>query len=103
MAELVLSTQDYDIVQDLQELEGRPQSPLFGMFWSELKILLESHARVDDRRHGECKFTCTRSHVLLSFAFPFSYAIRCRSALIVCEFSTQGMYASFLLQFQCVT
>ncbi len=53
MAELVLSTQDYDIVQDLRELNGRPQSPLFNMFWSELKTLLESHARVDDRRHGE--------------------------------------------------
>ena len=52
MAELVLSTQNYDIVQDLRELNGRPQSPLCSMFWSELKTLLDSHARVDDRRHG---------------------------------------------------
>jgi hypothetical protein len=58
MAELVLSTQDFDIIQDLRELNGRPESPLFDMFWSELNILLESHARVDDRRHGECTFTC---------------------------------------------
>ena len=54
MAELVLSTQDFDIVQDLRMLNGRPESPLFDLFWMELKKLLESHARVDDRRHGAC-------------------------------------------------
>ena len=46
--------QDFDIIQDLRELSGRLESPLFDLFWSELKTLLESHARVDDRRHGEC-------------------------------------------------
>jgi hypothetical protein len=51
---LVLSTQDFDIIQDLRELNGRPGSPLFDLFWSELKTLLESHACVDDRCHGEC-------------------------------------------------
>ncbi len=56
---MVLSTHDYDIVQDLRELNGRPQSLLFDLFWSELNTLLESHGRVDDRRHGEYKFTCT--------------------------------------------
>ena len=54
MAELVLSTLDFDIIQDLQELNGRVESPLFDLFWSELHTLLESHARVNDRRHGEC-------------------------------------------------
>ena len=58
MAELVLSTQDFDIIQDLRELSGRPESPLFDLFWSELNTLLELHARVDDRRHGECTCTC---------------------------------------------
>jgi hypothetical protein len=32
MAELVLSTQDFDIIQDLRELNGRPGSPLFDLF-----------------------------------------------------------------------
>ena len=54
MAELFLSTQDFDIVQDLRTLNGRLESPLFDLFWMELKKLLESHARVDDRRHGAC-------------------------------------------------
>jgi hypothetical protein len=58
MAELVLSTHDFDIIQDLRELIGRPESPLFDLFRSELNTLLESHARVDDRRHGDCTFTC---------------------------------------------
>jgi hypothetical protein len=53
MAELVLSTQDFNIVQDLRELNGRLESPSFDLFWIELKKILESHARVDDRRHGE--------------------------------------------------
>jgi hypothetical protein len=80
IAELVLSTRDYDIVQDLRGLNGRSQSPLFDMFWSELKTLLESHVRVDDHRHGEhTLFTSTmRIPVLLSFVFPFRYPIRCR-------------------------
>ena len=59
MAELVLSTYYFDIIQDLLELNGRPQSPLFDLFWSELNTLLESHARVDDRRQGDCRFTYT--------------------------------------------
>jgi hypothetical protein len=61
MAELVLATQDFDIVQDLRDLNGRPESKLFDKFWSELKLLLESHARVDDRRHGEFVLLALRS------------------------------------------
>ena len=53
VTELALTTQDFDLVQDLRDLNGRHESPLFDAFWSELKILLESHARVDNRRHGE--------------------------------------------------
>ena len=56
MAELALLTQDFDIVQDLRAVNGRAESPLFDAFWSNLKILLESHARVDDRRHGGSTF-----------------------------------------------
>ncbi len=53
MAELALSTHDFGIVQDLRALNGRPESPLYDAFWTELKILLELHARADDRRHGK--------------------------------------------------
>ena len=53
VAELALATQDFDIIQDLRELNGRPEDTSFYIFWSEMKSLLDSHARVDDRRHGE--------------------------------------------------
>ena len=53
MARLALASQDFDIVHDLRELNGRPRNTLFDLFWGEIKTLLESHARVDDRRHGE--------------------------------------------------
>jgi hypothetical protein len=53
MAEVALATQDPDIIHDLRVLNGRPKSKLFDVFWSEIKTLLESHARVDDRRHGK--------------------------------------------------
>ena len=56
MAELALLTQDFDSPRDLRAVNGRPESPLFDAFWSELKIVLESNARVDDRRHGEITF-----------------------------------------------
>jgi len=55
MAEMALATQDYDILQDLRELNGRPKNTAFDVFWGEMKSLLESHARVDDRRHGKIK------------------------------------------------
>ena len=53
VAELALATQDFDIINDLRELTGRPNDKSFDVFWSEIKSLFESHARVDDRRHGE--------------------------------------------------
>jgi hypothetical protein len=67
VAELALTTHDFDLVQDLRELNGRVESSLFDAFWSELKILLESHARVDDRRHGEPNnaLHCTALHYTL--------------------------------------
>jgi hypothetical protein len=52
MAEMALATQDFEIAQDLRILNGRPKSQVFDLFWSEIKSLLEAHARVDDRRHG---------------------------------------------------
>jgi len=48
VAELALATQDFDIIQDLRILNGRPQSTNFDEFWYELKSLFEAHARVDD-------------------------------------------------------
>ena len=53
MAELALITRDSCIMQDLRALNGRTGSPSYDVFWSELKIILESHASVDDRRHGK--------------------------------------------------
>ncbi len=53
MAEMALATRDYDILQDLRELNGRPKNAAFDVFWGEMKSLLESHACVDDRRHGK--------------------------------------------------
>jgi len=53
MAEMALATQDFDIIQDLRELNGCPKNTSFDVFWSKIKSLLESHDRVDDRRHGE--------------------------------------------------
>ena len=55
MAEMALVTQDYDILRDLRELNGRPKNEAFDVFWGEMKSLLESHVRVDDRRHGNFK------------------------------------------------
>jgi hypothetical protein len=57
MATLALASQDPNIIHDLQELNGRPKNTLFDVFWEEIKALLESHARVDDRRlrkHSHC-------------------------------------------------
>ena len=52
MVRMALACQDLDIIHDLRELNGRPNNTLFDIFWGEIKILLESHPRVDDRRHG---------------------------------------------------
>jgi hypothetical protein len=51
-AEMALASQDFSIIQDLRELNGTPNNPSFDIFWSEIKTLLELHARVDDSRHG---------------------------------------------------
>ena len=53
MASMALATQDFDKIQDLRELNGRPKNTDFDLFWFEIKSLLESHARVDDIRHGK--------------------------------------------------
>ena len=52
---MALATQDYDIIQYLRELNGHPRNAAFDVLWGEIKSLLESHARVDDRRHGKFK------------------------------------------------
>ena len=53
MTEMALATQDFNIIQDLQELNGRPKNTESDLFWCEIKSLLESHSRVDDIRHGK--------------------------------------------------
>jgi hypothetical protein len=53
MAEVALAAQDSDVVRYLRIYYGRLKNKLFDVFWSEIKSLLESHARVEDRRHGE--------------------------------------------------
>ena len=53
MAEVALVAQDINMIQDLRILNGRPQNKLFDVFWIEIKALIKSHARVDDRRHVE--------------------------------------------------
>ncbi len=53
VVEMALTTQDFDIIHDLRELNGRPKDASFDVFWSAIKSLLESHACVDDRQHGE--------------------------------------------------
>jgi hypothetical protein len=51
MAILALASQDLYIILDLRELHAK--NALLDVFWEEIKSLLESHARVDDRRHGK--------------------------------------------------
>jgi hypothetical protein len=41
MAELALATQDFDLIQYIRILNGRPKNTSFDMFWSEIKSLLE--------------------------------------------------------------
>jgi hypothetical protein len=53
MATIALASQDPNIIHNLQELNGRPTNTILDVFWEEIKTLLESHARVDDRRHGK--------------------------------------------------
>ena len=42
MAEMALATQDYDILQNLRELNRRPKNVAFYVFWGEMKSMLES-------------------------------------------------------------
>jgi hypothetical protein len=85
MAELALTRQDFDLVQDLRELNGRVESPLFDAFWSELKIPIESHARVDDRRHGE---STTALHCT---------ALHCTALnLLLCDIGTGNLYVNYM-------
>ena len=42
-----IATQDFDIINDLRELDGRPKDKSFDDFLSKIKFFLESHARVE--------------------------------------------------------
>jgi hypothetical protein len=74
MAELALATQDFDLIQDIRILNGRPKNASFDVFWSEIKSLLESHARVDDRRHGKNMFYL-HTYMVLKAKLKCAYAI----------------------------
>eukprot|EP00873_Tetraselmis_striata_P014883 jgi/Tetstr1/435147/TSEL_002607.t1 len=56
MSELALSCQDFDIITDLRELNGRPTSDLFDPFWDALAELMAEHSRVHDRRWGDVSY-----------------------------------------------
>jgi hypothetical protein len=60
MAEVALSTQDFNGIHDLRELNGRPKNTPYEVeIGCEIKSMLESHARVDDRCHGKAnQFVC---------------------------------------------
>ena len=85
VAEIALATQDFDIIQDLRELNGRPKDTSFDVFWSEIKSLVEAHARVDDRRHGEiyCYDCCIGIIFVNQISVP-------RNALINFNFCRRG-------------
>ena len=54
IAEMALAMQDFDIIiQDLRLLNDHLKNTSFDVYWTEIQPLLESHARVDDRRRGE--------------------------------------------------
>ena len=54
VAEVVLATNDPQIILDLRKLNGDPQSTKFDVFWSELATYLEEATlAVDDRRHSD--------------------------------------------------
>ncbi len=67
VAEMALASQDFDLIQDLWELNGRPKNTYFDLFWSEIKSLLESHARVDDLRHGNNAMLVNSIYILKSY------------------------------------
>ena len=61
MAEMNSATQDFDLISDLRELNGRPKDTPFEILWCEIKSLLEAHARVDDIRHREIMLLMLKS------------------------------------------
>eukprot|EP00951_Prasinocladus_malaysianus_P030174 scaffold282650_cov17-Prasinocladus_malaysianus.AAC.2 len=56
MADFCLASQDFDIIQDLRDLNGRPKSKTFDAFWAALQQMAEEHERVPDRRHGAVSY-----------------------------------------------
>ncbi len=74
MAELALATQDFDLIEDIRILNGRRKNTFFDGFWSEIKSLLESHARVDDRGHGK-KMMYLHTYMVLKTKLKCAYAI----------------------------
>jgi len=65
IVEIALATQDFETIQDLRELNGRPKNTPFDVFWSEIKSLLECHARVVVPRHGKfIKYAYMQMHIM---------------------------------------
>jgi len=91
VAEMALASQDFSIIQDLRELNGTPNNPSFDIFWSEIKTLLELHARVDDRRHGKIIVDACTSRITLVYDL-------CLTTLCICMY-LQVMHATYRLQY----
>jgi len=72
LAEMALATQDFDLISDLRDMNGRPKDKSFDIFWIEIMSILEAHARVDDRRHGN-----TMMPMLIFHLYIFTVNLRC--------------------------
>ncbi len=67
VAEIAVASQYFDLIQDLRDLNGRPKNTDFDVFWSEIKSLIETHARVDDRRRGNKTMLVNSPYILKSY------------------------------------
>ena len=88
VAEIALATQDFEIIQDLREVNGRPNNKSFDVLWSEIKSLLESHARVDDHRHGKFNDNaCMQMHMVTYSC----YALACDACFVPVAMSVRDL------------
>ena len=53
VAKAVLRFDDPELVLDLRQANGNPQSAIFDVFWQELQHYLDEITAVDERRHGD--------------------------------------------------
>ena len=54
MAKALLQLDDPEIILDLRQMNGKPNSTIFDEFWDELQLYLdETTLAVDERWHGD--------------------------------------------------